>query len=72
MLKNIFGDWSKYIDTRKLNIITSQLSILYKIVGREVLPKKQEVFKAFKFCQCKVSELSKSLNGEEIKWIDFE
>lgn len=53
MLENIFGDWSKYIDTKELNIITSQLSILYKIVGREVLPKKQEVFKAFKFCQCK-------------------
>lgn len=61
MLEHIFGDWSRYIDIRELNIITSQLSILYNIVGREVLPKKQEVFKAFKLCQykdCKIVFLS--------------
>lgn len=57
MLKNIFGDWSKYIDFRELEIITSQLSILYNIVEREVLPKKQDVFRAFKLCpykDCKI------------------
>ena len=53
MLKNIFGDWSRYIDYREFYIITSQLSILYNVVGREVFPKKQEVFKAFKLCQYK-------------------
>lgn len=53
MLENIFGDWSRYIDGREFYIITSQLSILYNIVGREVFPKKQEVFKVFKLCQCK-------------------
>lgn len=53
MLENIFGDWSRYIDGREFYIITSQLSILYNIVDIEVFPKKQEVFKAFKLCQCK-------------------
>lgn len=46
--KKVFGDWWNYIDYKELERVVDSLNIKYK--ESTILPSKQDVFKAFTYC----------------------